>query len=538
MRGKNLKLLFFILFLWLAKKTLFAVFEYKEIFANTGGLCGAFSSDDRSPAVIYYNPAGVFNIPKYGFYFSNTNLYGMPKLANNVFSGVLEIKSLGKIGLLYNSFGFELYKENLITVVYANDIAEKVSIGIGVKSLGVDVKNYGSKNFVSYDIGVLSIINPKIYLGFVVKDFNMPEITVDEKVYHTVIVTGQIRPLKDVKTYIDILRPTDTKIFARVGQEVGLKLAANFSFKFRAGVETVTENKPSKYSVGFGLVYKQDRNEFILDYSYLVHSILGGQHLVSLGLSFNTKEEKFVEELPRRRRTVRRTEQPAEMEVTPRRTTKKQPPAKPININAATVEELTQLPGIGPSTAQKIVEYRQQIGKFTSIDQLLDVPRIGRVTLERIKPYITVGEVTPEKVIPEVEKATEPPKPEEVQEQKVAPSEPEEELPPEELEEVPIEEKIEPELVPGKTEPSQQPVIVSTPTPKVVQEEITKIKKINLNTVSEKELVELGFSTLSAKNILRYRTRFGKFKSVDELYRIPQVDRKVIDTVKHLLYVE
>ncbi|MFW5891174.1 MAG: helix-hairpin-helix domain-containing protein [Halanaerobiales bacterium] len=56
-----------------------------------------------------------------------------------------------------------------------------------------------------------------------------------------------------------------------------------------------------------------------------------------------------------------------------------------ININKADINELEKLNGIGPSKAESIVKYRDNNGKFKSIEQLLDVPGIGPSTLEKIK---------------------------------------------------------------------------------------------------------------------------------------------------------
>ncbi|MDY4489499.1 MAG: ComEA family DNA-binding protein [Candidatus Faecousia sp.] len=63
----------------------------------------------------------------------------------------------------------------------------------------------------------------------------------------------------------------------------------------------------------------------------------------------------------------------------------------PININTASAEELTSLPGIGDVLAGRIVSYREQYGSFLSTEELMDVTGISEKTYERIREYVTVG---------------------------------------------------------------------------------------------------------------------------------------------------
>lgn len=61
-----------------------------------------------------------------------------------------------------------------------------------------------------------------------------------------------------------------------------------------------------------------------------------------------------------------------------------------ININTASLEELDTLPGIGPSTAQAIIDHRRQYGNFQRPDEIQNVSGIGPATYDRIKDLITV----------------------------------------------------------------------------------------------------------------------------------------------------
>lgn len=61
-----------------------------------------------------------------------------------------------------------------------------------------------------------------------------------------------------------------------------------------------------------------------------------------------------------------------------------------IDLNTASAEKLMEISGIGEVTAGNIIEYREQNGRFYDVDELIEVRGIGKKTLEKIRPYLTV----------------------------------------------------------------------------------------------------------------------------------------------------
>jgi competence protein ComEA len=63
-------------------------------------------------------------------------------------------------------------------------------------------------------------------------------------------------------------------------------------------------------------------------------------------------------------------------------------PSGPVHLNGATVEQLDALPGVGPVTAQKIVDYREKHGAFSSVDELDAISGIGPARLDQLRDLV------------------------------------------------------------------------------------------------------------------------------------------------------
>ena len=62
----------------------------------------------------------------------------------------------------------------------------------------------------------------------------------------------------------------------------------------------------------------------------------------------------------------------------------------PVSVNTASLEELDTIPGIGPTLAEKIINYISLYGPFTSVEEIQNVPGMGKLRYLKIKPYISI----------------------------------------------------------------------------------------------------------------------------------------------------
>lgn len=93
-------------------------------------------------------------------------------------------------------------------------------------------------------------------------------------------------------------------------------------------------------------------------------------------------------------RTLEAEESTEETDALPESDTKPdaQPAADALDLNAASVEELQQLPGIGPVLAERIVVYRTACRGYLCAEQLMEVSGIGEAKFAQLKDFVTVGE--------------------------------------------------------------------------------------------------------------------------------------------------
>jgi competence ComEA-like helix-hairpin-helix protein len=165
-----------------------------------------------------------------------------------------------------------------------------------------------------------------------------------------------------------------------------------------------------------------------------------------------------------------------------------------LDLNAASEGDLDALPGIGPSKARAIIDWRDRNGKFTSVDQLDEVKGIGPAMLEKIRPHVTVGGSAPATAPASALAAAAP-----------APA---------------------PGSAPG------------APAPDDVEKE-APTGKVNINTASAEDLTALqGVGAALAQRIIDYRQAHGPFRRIADLDAVKGVGPAFLDKNRYFITVK
>jgi len=384
---KLLLAIFFIFyFLFFMRSLATASFEDKPVSARAGAMAGSFvavSNDASSP---FFNPAGLNLFNAVNLSFSQVSLYSESDLAYSDIGISFPTRRLGSFAINSTSFGKSFYKESELIFTHSFLLAPGAYLGYNIRSLGLKIEGAGSDSAVAFDWGIYGSVNPKFSFGLFSKGLNRPKIA-NEDVYRQ--LSGGIcwRPFGGLLASFEVDSPSDRDENVI---KLGCELNVLPSFCVRFGVQP----SPQVAAFGFGFMFK-----FMdIDYAYISHGTLFPEHLFTLSLRWGEKREiaaptQFYKKAKKKRRKVKFEKPSAGRETT----------LEKVNINEADTKELDSLPGIGRVTAMRIVEYRQAHGKFRKIEDILDVPRFRKSQFEKIKDYITVGEVSQPEIAPEEE---------------------------------------------------------------------------------------------------------------------------------------
>lgn len=128
-------------------------------------------------------------------------------------------------------------------------------------------------------------------------------------------------------------------------------------------------------------VYKMKQNSRIQDLIKKAGGITDGANVLKLNLAKKLKDEDYIY-------VEKKTNGQTDI---PNQSSESSMDSEKVNINTASKEELKKVPGIGDTTAQKIIDYREKNGEFKTIQDLKKIGRIGDKTIEKMKDKIDVN---------------------------------------------------------------------------------------------------------------------------------------------------
>lgn len=261
----------------------YAQFELLDVGAKPIALGGAFTSLANNSNAVYYNPAGLSQMPfrEVSIFYSPAP-FGLKELANGSVNFV-EPTKFGAFGVSAKTYGFELYKEITVTASYSNNYKKKIYYGANVNFYNLKIQNYGSASTFGVDIGGLAYLTDFLRWGFAAFNLNRPKIgTQDDKlpqVYRTGI---SVQPRNELNFMLDVEK--DTRYTTSV--KAGIEYSLYDMIDLRAGIGT----EPTKFSAGVGLYY----SIFEIDYGFYNHQDLGLTHQGTITVNFGGEKTRKI----------------------------------------------------------------------------------------------------------------------------------------------------------------------------------------------------------------------------------------------------
>lgn len=259
---------------------LFLIFFSLQLFAqfqpgsrqNAMGFAFTSIADDHWS--LFYNPAGISKIKNLnaGVYFSPAP-FGLKELATG--SAVITKKfSFGNMGLGFQYYGFELFQENHISIVYAKNLFPEFQFGIKLTYNYLNIKNYGNDYSIGLDFGILTSLSDALQLGFAATNLNRPTYGVNkEKLKQNFSGGISYKPLSNFLISMELEKEVRYPFNFKAGLEYFIikYLALRFGFN----------TEPDNFTGGIGISY----SKFQFNYSFISHNYLGLTH--SFGVDFN-----------------------------------------------------------------------------------------------------------------------------------------------------------------------------------------------------------------------------------------------------------
>lgn len=244
---------------------------------------GAYAGVNSDPWTLFSNPAGISGLktPSAGLFLRNS--YLVNELNELAFVGVFPFGETHKVGLGVSSYGFNLYRESLVSLAYAITLYEKFHLGAQINMKQLSLSEYGNAQAFYVNVGGVFAISKEFQVGFSVKNANQARIgTVNPEKIPSFLSAGvSYQPDKNVTIVADVSKQVDFPISFRGGIEYRFVK----SFSARVGISS----EPTRFASGLSFYWNNLRLDFAGEY----HQQLGVTPSLSVNYNFgqNTENE-------------------------------------------------------------------------------------------------------------------------------------------------------------------------------------------------------------------------------------------------------
>jgi competence ComEA-like helix-hairpin-helix protein len=268
--------------------------------------------------------------------------------------------------------GNQLYRESTVRMALGMRAFNRAAIGVAVNGHLLGIERYGSATAVGFDAGLIGSPLENLSIAVATHNINHPSVgRSDEEIGQTLSCGAAFSPVSQVTLAVQLQAQKGWPVQLRVGQE--------YRWRDRLSLRAGFSDRPDQVSLGFGAAW----GKFRLDYAVRTHPVLNLSHCVSL----HYRTQRLVRTEPAKPVTLVRT--------APRELLR-------LDLNTAVLADLLLLPGVGETTAGRILSLRDSLGNVSSLNDLLSVSGLTSRDIERIAPFtvqeIRRIEVTPKKV--------------------------------------------------------------------------------------------------------------------------------------------
>ncbi|MDE2953492.1 MAG: hypothetical protein OXR71_03135 [Gemmatimonadota bacterium] len=265
MRTKYRQIILVLLFTLLPSSA-HTAFEFQPIGAHTSATGDAGVALATGAAGAFWNPAALAWGKRISLFGTYDRPFGIAELATQAFSAGLRTGRHG-LGVKYTGFGFALYKEQVLGLIYGLRVFQQLGLGFGIRALQLSTAGMPTQHWVVFDAGIKLQIREGVFLGAAIWNAGGS---------HTSLLgqSGTVGMGIAIMPQVALVADIQKEATFPTGAGIGIIYHIHPQLVLRTGAG----GQPERLSAGFGL----RTGGFAIDYAAVWHTILGITHRASV----------------------------------------------------------------------------------------------------------------------------------------------------------------------------------------------------------------------------------------------------------------